>query len=79
MSHYLYVPQFLICSEKVKDKNFYMLHKSVEGLTFTEAQTSNPKISLTLCFVQHEFNLPEKKNLILYLQYTEMSFKFTRN
>lgn len=53
---------FLISSEKVKEKNFYMPHKSVEGPTFTEAQTSNRKISLTLCFVQCGFKVVEKES-----------------
>jgi len=39
-----------------------MPHKSVEKPTFTEVQTNNPKISLTLCFVQWGFKVMEKKS-----------------
>lgn len=38
---------FLICNKKVKTKNYYMPHGSIEGPTFTEDQSSKPKISLT--------------------------------
>lgn len=70
---------FLICNEKVKNKN-YMPHESVEGPTFTADQSSNPKISLTLYFAQHGFKVMRKKTpIILYLQYTEISFKLIRN
>lgn len=70
---------FLICSEEVKDKNFCIFHKSVEWPTFTEAQTSNSKISLALCSVQCGFKVVNKKILCLYLQYTEKSSTFIRN
>lgn len=39
-----------------------MPHESVEGPTFTADQSSNPKISLTLYFVQHGFKVMRKKN-----------------
>lgn len=71
---------FLICNEKVKNKNYYMPHESFEEPTFTEDQGSTQKRKFDLVFCPARIQSCEKNiPIILYLQNTEMSFKFIRN
>lgn len=54
-----------------------MPHESVEGPTFTEPQTVTQKWAWPCVLSSVGSKLWENK-LILYLQYTAMSFKFIR-